>query len=42
MDEYLASKQLHIIHEESDRFTFHNSSGPSNIDLTVTNNKLTL
>ena len=27
MEEYLASKQLHIIDEESDSFTFHNSRG---------------
>jgi hypothetical protein len=40
MEEYLASKQLHIINEESDMFTFHNSRGSSNIDLTVTNNNL--
>jgi len=38
MEEYLASKQLHIINEESGRFTFHNSRGSSKIDLTITNN----
>ena len=40
LEEYLASKQLHIINEESDRFTFHNSRGANNIDLTITNNNL--
>jgi len=41
MEEYVASKQLHIINEESDRFTFHNSRGSSNIDSPVINNNLT-
>ena len=40
LEEYLASKQLHIINEESERSTFHNSRGSSNIDLTITNNNL--
>jgi hypothetical protein len=40
MEEFLASSQLHIIDEESGRFTFNNSRGVSNIDLTVTNNNL--
>jgi hypothetical protein len=40
LEEYPASKQLHIINEESDRFTFHNSRGSRNIDLTITNNNL--
>ena len=40
LEEYLASKQLHIINEESERTTFHNSRGSSNIDLTITNNNL--
>jgi len=40
MEEYLASKQLHIINEESVRFTFRNSRGSSKIDVTVTNNNL--
>ena len=39
-EEYQASKQLHVINEESDEFTFHNSRGSSNIDLTITNNNL--
>ena len=38
LEEYLASKQLHKINEETDRFTFHNSRGSSNVDLTITNN----
>jgi hypothetical protein len=40
MEEYLTSKQLHIINEESNRFTFQTSRGSSNIDLRVTNNNL--
>ena len=27
LEEYLTSKQLHIMNEESDRFTFHNTRG---------------
>ena len=33
-------EQLHIINEESERSTFHNSRGSSNTDLTITNNNL--
>jgi hypothetical protein len=40
MEEYIASKQLHIINEESESFTFQTSRGSSNIDLTVTNHNL--
>jgi hypothetical protein len=40
LEDYLTSKQLHIINEESERSTFHNSTGSSNIDLTITNNNL--
>jgi hypothetical protein len=40
MEEYLASKQLHIIDEESDWFNFNNSRGSSNKDLTIINNNL--
>jgi hypothetical protein len=40
LEEYLASKQLHIINEESDRCTFNNSRGSSNVDLTIANNSL--
>jgi len=38
LEEYLASKILHIINKESERFTLHNSRGSSNIDLIITNN----
>jgi len=41
LEEYPASKHLHILNEESDRSTFLNSRGSSNIDLTITNNNLT-
>jgi hypothetical protein len=41
LEEYLASNQLHIIDEESERSTFHNSRGSSNIHLTITNNLIT-
>jgi hypothetical protein len=40
MEEYLASKYLHIINEENDWFTFTNTRGSSNIDLTIANNNL--
>jgi len=40
LEEYIASKQLHIINVKSERSTFHNSKGSSNIDLTITNDKL--
>ena len=40
LEEYLASKQLHIINEESESTTFHSRRGTSNIDLTITNNRL--
>jgi len=40
MEKYLASRHLHIINEQCEKFTFHNSSGSSNIDLTITNNNL--
>jgi len=40
IEEYLANKQLHIINEESDWFTFSNTRGSSNIDLTTANNNL--
>jgi len=40
LEEYLASRHLHIINEESEMFTFHNSRGTSNIDLKITNNNL--
>ena len=40
LEEYLASRHLHIINDQSEKFTFHNSRGSSNIDLTITNNNL--
>ena len=40
LEEYLASKQLHIVNEGSERSTFHSRRGSSNIDLTITNNSL--
>ena len=40
LEEYLASRHLHIINEESEMFTFHNSRRSGNIDLTITNNNL--
>ena len=32
LEEYLASRHLHIVNEESETYTFHNSRGSSNID----------
>ena len=40
LEEYLAGSQLHIINEESERSTFNNTRGLSNIDLTIVNNNL--
>jgi len=40
LEEYLASRHLLIINEESEIFPFHNSRGSSNIDLTIRNNNL--
>jgi len=40
LEEYLASRHLHIVNEESERNTFHNKIGSSNIDLTITNDNL--
>jgi len=40
LEEYLASRYLHIINEQREKFTFHNNRGSSNIDLTITNNNL--
>jgi hypothetical protein len=40
MEDYLASTNLHIINEESERNTFHSSVGSSNIDLTMARKKL--
>ena len=40
MEEYLVSNQLYVTNEESERFTFNNNRGISNIDLTIANNNL--
>ena len=40
LEEHLAATQLHIINEYSERCTFNNTRGASNIDLTITNNNL--
>ena len=40
LEEYLASRPLHIIYKESENFTFQKSRGSSNIDITITNNNL--
>ena len=34
----MASSHLHKINEQSETFTFQNSTGSSNLDLTITNN----
>ena len=39
LEEFLMSKQLHIINEESCLTTFRSSRGSSNIDITVINNQ---
>jgi acyl-ACP thioesterase len=38
LEEYLVSRHLHLINEESERPTFINSIKSSNIDLTTANN----
>ena len=40
LEEFLISKQLFIMNEESQMNTFQSSRGSSNIDLTISNNKL--
>jgi len=40
LEEFLLSKHLHLMNEESNLTTFLNSRGSSNIDLTVINNHL--
>ena len=39
-EEFLTSKQLHILNEESDSSTFRSIRGSSNIDLTLVSNQL--
>ena len=40
LEEYLVNKQLYILNEGNESFTFHNRRGSSNIDLTIANNNL--
>lgn len=40
LEEYLCSKQLHIMNEECENTTFESITGKSNIDLTITNGVL--
>jgi len=40
MEEYIISKNLNIMNEESELTTFQNRRGRSNIDLTIVNNQL--
>jgi len=40
LEEYLMSKQLHIMNEESDYTNFRSGRGTRNIDLTVISNQL--
>jgi len=40
LEEYLMSKQMHIMNEESHLTTFRSSRGTSRIDLTIINNQL--
>jgi hypothetical protein len=40
LEEYLISRDLHIMNEKSEHNTFHSRRGSSNIDLTIVNNRL--
>lgn len=40
LEEYLVSRDLNIMNEESENTTYHTRRGRSNIDLTITNNQL--
>jgi hypothetical protein len=40
LEEYIISKNLYVINEESEQTTFQNRKGSSNIDLTIVNNHL--
>jgi hypothetical protein len=40
VEEFLMSKQLHIMNEDSESTTFRSSRSTSNIDITVINNQL--
>jgi hypothetical protein len=40
LEEFIISKNLHFMNEESEQTTFQNRRGSSNIDLTIVNNQL--
>ena len=40
LEEYLVSRDLNIMNEESEQTTYHTRRGRSNIDLTITNNQI--
>jgi hypothetical protein len=40
LEEYLVSRDLNIMNEESEHTTYHTRRGRSNIDLTITNNQI--
>jgi len=40
LEEYVISRNLHIMNEESDQTTFQSRRGSSNIDVTIVNNQL--
>jgi len=40
LEEFIISKQLFVMNEESEMKSFHSSRGTSNIDLTISNSKL--
>ena len=40
LEEYIASRDLNIMNEESEHTTHHTRRGRSNIDLTITNNQI--
>ena len=40
MEQFIVSKNVYIVSEESDRTTFHNARGKSNMDLTVVNTQI--
>ena len=40
LEEYIASRDLNIMNEESEHTTYHTRRGRSNIDLTITNKQI--
>ena len=40
LEDYLTTRDLNIINEESDHTTYQSRRGRSNIDLTITNNRI--